>query len=140
VLHDCAGVIDEIYPLYRTVAERSEVNFETFSREYFLEAGRRSAGRFRYFIWRLEGKVVAFSFCTVHGDTIYDNDIGLDYTVAHDLNLYYVTFRDIIEWALAHGLRRYCSAPFNYDPQIAPFFAPAKSDPVLRRHAAEMQP
>ena len=167
VLNDCSAVIDEIYPLYLRVAERSPVEFEIFTREYFLEAGRRMPDRHRYFIWRQAGKAVAFSFCTIWKDSIYDNDIGLDYDVAHELNLYYVTFRDLIEWALAHQLKYYHSAPFNYDPKlhlrlqlvhvdlyvrhaskfinalikrIAPFFAPAKSDPVLRRHLEESEP
>ncbi len=161
VLEDCADVIDEIYPLYRNVAERSPVEFEIFTREYFLEAGRRMPGRFRFFVWRQDGKAVAFSFCTIWGDTLYDNDIGLDYDVAYDLNLYYLSFRDLITWALKHGLKHYRSAPFNYDPKlrlrlqllpvdlyvrhvspllnavirrVAPFFAPAKLDPVLRDH------
>ncbi len=163
VLEDCSGVVDEIYPLYLQVTERSEISFEVFTKDYFLEAGRRMPGRFRYFVWRRGGKAIAFSFCTIWGDTLYDNDIGLDYDVAHDLNLYYLTFRDLIEWALRHDLKYYCSAPFNYDPKlrlgldlvdldlyvrhtsrlmntvlrfVAPYFSPAKSDPVLRKHSS----
>jgi hypothetical protein len=159
VLEDCSQVIDEIYPLYLSVVRRSPVDFEVFTREYFVEAGRRMPGRFRYFIWRHEGKAVAFCFCTIWNDTIYDNDIGLDYDVAHDLNLYYVTFRDLISWALKQGLKSYRCAPFNYDPKlhlrlclqpvdlyvrhhspvmnalirlVAPLFSPTKVDPVLR--------
>ena len=161
VLDDSSGIIDEIFPLYLNVANKSAVTFEVFTRSYFLEAGRRMPGRFRYFVWRQERRAVAFSFCTIFGDAIYDNDIGLDYSVAHDLNLYHVTFRDIIVWALAHGLTRYYSAPFNYEPKLrlgmdlvrvdayvrhrsdfvnfflkrlAPHFAPAKSDPALREY------
>lgn len=156
-------IIDEIYPLYRNVAERSEVAFEVFTREYFLEAARKMPGRFRYFIWRLDGRAVAFSFCTLWGRTLYDNDIGLDYAVAHDRHLYYVTFRDLLEWSIRNGVTRYCSAPFNYDSKlhlrlapipvdiyvrhrsrilnalisrIAPFFAPGRSDKALRSHLA----
>ena len=161
VLFDAEREINEIYPLYLAVAQQSDVRFEVFTREYFIEAPRLAPGRFRYFIWRRGGRVVAFSFCTIWNGTIYDNDIGLDYTVAHELNLYYVTFRDLLNWALGHGLRRYASAPFNYDPKLhlrlelqpvdiyvkhishvlnrlvktfAPAFEPARSDPTLRRH------
>jgi Uncharacterized protein conserved in bacteria len=38
--------------------------------------------RARFFIWRQNGKIVAFSFCLVCGDAIYDECIGLDYSVA----------------------------------------------------------
>ena len=61
---------------------------------------------------------MAFAFCMVHGDTIYDNDIGLDYDVAHDLHLYHVTFRDLVNWATARELHCYRSSPFNYHPKL----------------------
>lgn len=164
VLSDCSAVIDEIYPLYLAVARRAPVEFEIFSREYFLEAGRRMEDRHRYFVWRRAGKAVAFSFCTVWNGAIYDNDIGLDYSVAHELNLYYVTFRDIISWALEHGLTEYHCAPFNYETKFhlrlepidvdlyvkhrskavnafirwfGPLFEPARSDEALRNYHAE---
>jgi len=157
---DAEQIIDEIYPLYLAVAQTSAIRFEVFTREYFLEAGRCAPGKFRYFIWRQGGRAVAFSFCAIWNGTLYDNDIGLDYTVAYELNLYYVTFRDLLNWALANGLRRYASAPFNYDPKLrlrlqlqpvdvyvkhispwlnplikvlALLFEPARTDPVLRR-------
>lgn len=161
VFTDAEQIIDEIYPLYLSVARRSEVLFETFTREYFLEAGRLSPGTYYYFVWRIGGKAVAFSFCTVWNGTLYDNDIGLDYSVAQDLNLYFVTFHDLLDWAIARGLRRYITAPFNYDTKLrfgltlrpvdiyvrhrsavlnqlirlfAPFFEPARTDPVLRQY------
>ena len=161
VRSDCREVIDEIYPLYLAVAERSEVKFEAFTRGYFLDASLTMPERCRFFIWRQGGRAVAFSYCTVWGTTIFDNDIRLDYSVAHELNLYYVSFRDIIEWALRHGYRTYLTAPYNYDPKMhlrleldpvdlfvrhrspvynfllrhfAPRFSPVQSDPVLRRH------
>ena len=157
---DAEQIIDEIYPLYLAVAQTSAIRFEVFTREYFLQAGRCAPGKFRYFIWRQGCRAVAFSFCTIWNGTLYDNDIGLDYTVAYELNLYYVTFRDLLSWALANGLRRYASAPFSYDPKLrlrlqlqpvdfyvkhispwlnplikilALLFQPARTDPVLRR-------
>jgi Acetyltransferase (GNAT) domain len=157
---DAEQIIDEIYPLYLAVAQTSAIHFELFTREYFLEAGRCAPGKFRYFVWRQGARAVAFSFCTIWNGTLYDNDIGLDYTVAYELNLYYVTFRDLLNWALANGLQRYASAPFSYDPKLrlrlkpqpvdvyvkhispwlnplikvfAVLFEPTRTDPVLRR-------
>ena len=161
VRNNCRNVIDEIYPLYLAVAQRSEIEFEVFSRAYFLDASLTLADRSRFFIWRQNGKAIAFSYCTVWGDTIFDHDLGLDYSLAHDLHLYYLSFRDILEWALRHGYRTYRTSPFNYDPKMrlrldleqvdlfvrhrspllnyllrvfAPRFSPVQSDPVLRRH------
>ncbi len=107
-----------LHALYERVALRGEVHFEVFNREYFLRLGERMPEQARYFIWRHAGRIVAFSFCTVHGNAIYDNDIGIDETASAELHLYHVTFRDIIRWALAQGLECYYSAPFNYDPKL----------------------
>ena len=64
------------------------------------------------------GKIVAFSFCLVCDDKIYDECIGLDYSVALDLHLYFYTLRDIISWALQQGLKYYYSNPLNYEPKL----------------------
>lgn len=163
---DAEQIIDEIYPLYLAVAKTSAIQFEIFTLEYFLEAGRCAPGKFRYFVWRQGSRAVAFSFCTIWNGTLYDNDIGLDYSVAYELNLYYVTFRDLLNWALANGLHCYASAPFSYDPKLrlrlqpqavdvyvkhtspwlnsliklfARVFEPVRTDPVLRRHLHLLQ-
>lgn len=107
-----------LHALYERVALRGEVHFEVFTAEYFLKLGERMPEATRYFIWRHAGKIVAFSFCTIHDGAIHDNDIGIDETADPSLHLYHTTFRDIIRWALAHGLKAYYSAPFNYDPKF----------------------
>ena len=118
VLHDITLLIDEIYPLYLQVHERSKLRFEKLTREYFCRLGQEMPERTRFFVWRQEGKIIAFSLCMVHEGTIYDDYLGLDYRVALDLSLYFYTLRDIITWALAQGLRYYCSSPLNYDPKL----------------------
>src|SRR5438128_8796838 len=118
VVTDIAPFVDEIYPLYRAVHERSPLKFETLTRDYFRAISRRMPERARFFIWRQYGKIVAFSFCLVCGYAIYDECIGLDYSVALDLHLYFYTLRDIISWALQQGLKYYYSNPLNYEPKL----------------------
>ncbi|HEY5036015.1 MAG TPA: GNAT family N-acetyltransferase [Chthoniobacterales bacterium] len=118
VLTDVTPVIDEIYPLYLQVHQRSKLHFETLTPEYFCRLGREMPERARFFVWRQEGRAIAFSLCLVHDHTIYDDYLGLDYRVAFDLNLYYYTLRDIISWSLGQGLHFYCSSPLNYDPKL----------------------
>ena len=105
IVTDVAPYIDEIYPLYLQVHERSPMKFETLTKSYFRAIGRRMPDRTRFFIWRQSGKIVAFSFCLVCNDAIYDECIGLDYSVALDLHLYFYTLRDIISWSLQQGLK-----------------------------------
>ena len=118
VLHDVTAHVDEIYPLYLQVHERSPLKFERLTKAYFAQLGRQMGDRARFFLWRQEGKVIAFSVALVHDGTFYDDYLGLDYRVALDLHLYFITFRDVVSWALAHGLQRYCSSPLNYEPKL----------------------
>lgn len=160
VVEDIAPYIEEIYPLYLQVHERSRFKFERLTREYFCSLGRRMSERTRFFVWRQLGKVIAFSLCMIHDGTIYDECLGLDYAVALDLHLYFYTLRDIFKWAMDQGLDSYCSSPLNYDPKLhlggmlvpldlyvthtggllnpilrraLKFLGPTRYDPVLRR-------
>ena len=118
VVSDIAPLVDEIHPLYLAVHERSPLKFETLTKDYFRTIGQRMPDRARFFIWRQLGKIVAFSFCLVCGDKIYDECIGLDYNVALGLHLYFYTLRDIISWAFEQGLKYYYSNPLNYEPKL----------------------
>ena len=118
VLNDVTSLVDEIYPLYLAVHERSPLKFETLTKDYFSAVGQRMPDRARFLIWRQHGKIVAFSFCLVCGDALYDECIGLDYSVALDLHLYFYTLRDIISWALQQRLKYYYSNPLNYEPKL----------------------
>jgi len=118
VVTDVAPYVEEIYPLYLQVHERSKLKFERLTKDYFCELGRRMPDRARFFIWRQLGKAIAFSLCLIHERTIYDDYLGLDYRVALDLHLYFYTFRDIISWAIENGMETYCSSPLNYQPKL----------------------
>ena len=118
VVTDLTPHVDEVYPFYLQVHERSPLKFERLTKEYLSELGRRMPDRVRFFIWRQDGKAIAFSVALVHDDTIYDDYLGLDYRVALDLHLYFYTLRDILSWSLERGLKRYRSSPLNYQPKL----------------------
>jgi predicted N-acyltransferase len=118
VVNNITSYVDEIYPLYLQVHERSPLKFETLSKNYFAAVGQQMSQRARFFIWRQKGKIVAFSFCFVCDDAIYDECIGLDYRVALDLHLYFYTLRDIISWSIQQRLKYYYSNPLNYGPKL----------------------
>ncbi|MES2572960.1 MAG: GNAT family N-acetyltransferase [Verrucomicrobiota bacterium] len=123
VVSDVELIVDEVLALYEQVFARSTLKFERLTREFLLLLGKRMPDRTRFFLWRHEGRLVACSICLVHGDTIYDEYLCLDYSVALTLHLYFVTMRDVLSWAMANGIRRYCSTPLNYDPKLHLGFA-----------------
>ena len=118
VVNDITPYLDEIHPLYLQVHDRSPLKFETLTKDYFREMSVRMPDRTRFFLWRQNGRLIAFSFCLVHDGTLYDECLGLEYDVALDLHLYYYTIRDILSWSLSQGLKYYCSSPLNYDPKL----------------------
>jgi Acetyltransferase (GNAT) domain len=160
VVHDITDAVDDVYPLYLQVFERSKLRFEKLTREFPCELGRRMPDKVRYFIWRQEGRIIAFSLCMVEGSDIYAEYLGLDYTRALELHLYHYAFRDVVTWAIANGYKSFRSSGLNYDPKlhlrsrldpidlyvrhtspwvnavlarILPALEPTHTDPILRR-------
>src|SRR6266480_1001436 len=66
VVTDLTPYVDEVYPLYLQVHERSPLKFERLTKEYLCTLGRRMPDRARFFIWRQHGKAIAFSVALVH--------------------------------------------------------------------------
>lgn len=118
VSNDIGAAIDDVYPLYVQVYERSKLHFEKLSKEYFCRLGQAMPDKVRFFVWRRNGKAVAFGECLVHGDTMYAEYLGLDYSVALKLHLYHYVFRDLVRWAMTHGYKWFQSSGLNYDPKL----------------------
>lgn len=167
VVTDVTPFADEIAALYEPTYAKSKMRFEHLTAEFFALAGRELADTARYFLWRVDGKLAAFSLCLIHGETIYNLNVGFDYAVSLDRQLYFVTFRDTIRWALAHGLKRFYTGQLSYDPKLRlrlrldpldlyarhtnrlinpvfkfalDFLQPARHDPVIKQfpNAAEL--
>ena len=162
VVSDVEPHIDELFPLYQQVLERSQYKFEELTKPYFVQISRRMGERALFFIWRQNGKAVAFSSCAGHDGVLRDHYIGLDYKVALDHHLYFVTFRDIVTWAIENKYHTYYSAPLNYEPKyhlrhdlvpldlyvrtswhwinplfraVVPYLEPTRYDPMIRKFA-----
>ena len=140
VMTDATRLVDEIYALYRQTYERSDFKFEELNREYFAAIGQRMPDCVRYFIWRQEGRIIAFSLCLVKDGTLHDLDVGLDYSVALDLHLYFVTWRDVIQWCLRNGVTAYHTGPLNYDPKLHLKLLLAPQDLYARHNSALFNP
>jgi Peptidogalycan biosysnthesis/recognition len=158
VLTDATVIVDEIYPLYEKVFERSPLKFERLTREFLCEIGRRIPDKVRFLIWRQDSRIIAFALCMVQDGSVWHEYVGFDYSVAFKLHLYYRVFHDMIEWAIANGYKRFYSGSLNYDPKwhlrqslypvdlyvrhtsdpinavlrrLLPLIEPTRSDPIL---------
>jgi hypothetical protein len=118
VTDDATSFVNEIYPLYLQVFERSKMQFEKLTKEFFREIGQRMSDKVRFFAWRRGNVLVAFSLCMVQEDSLYAEYVGFDYTVALDLHLYHYIVRDMISWGISNGYRWFRSSGLNYDPKL----------------------
>jgi predicted N-acyltransferase len=118
VTDDATGFVDEIYPLYLQVFERSSMQFEKLTKDFFCQVGQRMSDKVRFFAWRRGNVLVAFSLCMVQGDSLYAEYVGFDYAVALDLHLYHYVVRDMISWGISQGYRWFRSSGLNYDPKL----------------------
>jgi predicted N-acyltransferase len=118
IVSDAAPIVEEIYPLYLAVYERSALHFEKLTPDYFRRIGALIPDKVRFFLWRREGKIVAFTLCLLDGDALFAEYIGLDYALALELHLYHYAVRDMTSWAIANGYTCFRSSGLNYDPKL----------------------
>jgi hypothetical protein len=118
VVTDITPFLDDVYPLYLRVYERSKLHFERLTKDYFSKLGRLMPDKVCFFVWRQNARIVAFTLCMIEGDAIYAEYIGLDYSVALDLHLYHYAVRDMITWSIANGYKWFHSSSLNYDPKL----------------------
>jgi hypothetical protein len=118
VTDDAANFVDEIYPLYLQVFDRSKMQFEKLTKDFFCQLGQRMSDKVRFFAWRRGNTLVAFSLCMVQGDSLYAEYVGFDYSIALDLHLYHYVVRDMISWGISKGYKWFRSSGLNYDPKL----------------------
>jgi len=162
VVNSVSDFVNEAHALYEQVLARSPLQFERLTKEFLLRLGERMPDAARFFLWRNEGRLVAFSVCLERDGVLYDEYLGMDYSVALDWHLYFVTLRDVLKWAIGRGLKEYRSTPLNYDPKVRlgfllapldvyvghtnpvlhgllrlvlPWIEPTRAEPALRRFA-----
>jgi len=111
------GELDEAYELYKKTCSRSGARFETVPKSFFRNISIHMPDRTKYFRWRIKDKLVAFNFCMASRDTLIDGYIGLDYPVALQYHLYFITFRDLMKWCMDNNIKRYETGPLNYEPK-----------------------
>jgi hypothetical protein len=134
-VEDVRPLVDDLYPLYLQVYERSDLHFEKLTKEFLCGLSERMSDKVRFFVWRQRSRIVAFNLSMVQGDAIYSEYIGLDYTVALDLHLYFVVVRDVMAWAMAKGYKTFHSSGLNYDPKYRLRFLLSPLDLYVRHRS-----
>jgi hypothetical protein len=106
----------DLYALYLNVYQQSTAHFDLLTPEFFVALFGDASARGVVFLYRRAGEMIGFNLCFVHGDMLVDKYIGFRYPEAHDSHLYFVSWFQNLEYALAHGLSFYVAG--WTDPEI----------------------
>jgi len=109
------GLLDDMYGLYVQTFSKSNIQFRKMPKDFYKEIYRNAKDNVKYFLWRIDGKPVGFSFCLVSEEKLVNVHIGMDYPVAYEHGLYFVIFRDQFNWCIKNGIKEYHSGEFAYE-------------------------
>jgi predicted N-acyltransferase len=125
-------VLNDVYRLYLAIVAKHEMNFELLPADFFRNISLNMPGRTKFFLWRINGRLVTFLLALVSQDLFIDYYVGLDYTVAHDYHLYFIKFREALNWCIKHKIKKYEMGITGYEPKrrlrfdFAPLYIYAK--------------
>ena len=112
-----SGELQEVYKLYLDIVAKHDMGFELLPMEFFRKLPVNMPGRTKYFLWRIDGKMVMFLFGLVSKDMFIDYYVGLDYSVTHKYHLYFVKFRETLNWCIKNGIKQYEMGITGYEPK-----------------------
>ncbi len=109
--------LKDVYKLYLDIVEKHDMGFELLPISFFRNISKNSPKETKYFLWYLDGKIAAFLLCLVSQDRLIDYYVGLDYSIAHKYHLYFVKFRDVMNWCIRHKIKTYEMGITGYEPK-----------------------
>jgi len=109
------GIIDEVYGLYLQTYSKSKIKWGEIPKKFFADICCHMKENVKYFLWRINGKLVAFNLCLSYGDSLTSMYIGLDYSIAYKYHLYFTAFRDQINWCIRNNIKTFHSGEFAYE-------------------------
>jgi predicted N-acyltransferase len=112
-----AGELREVYKLYLDIVAKHDMGFELLPIEFFKNIPINMPGRTKYFLWRIDGKLAMFLFGLVSKDIFIDYYVGLDYSITHKYHLYFVKFRETLNWCIKNGIKQYEMGITGYEPK-----------------------
>jgi predicted N-acyltransferase len=108
--------LDQVHALYtQTLLRHGEMSFEIMTKDFFRLVSDHMPAQSRYFLWRLDGRIVAFAFCFVSAERMIDYYLGFDYALAYDLHLYFTRFRDLMKWCILNEIPVYEMGNTGYE-------------------------
>ena len=106
---DIDGISEDVMRLYEATYARAEFDFEKLTPDYFSGVLRELGERASCVTYWLGERLVAFNLVLHDRERLIDKFLGMDYAVARDYNLYFVSWIENVRWCIANGVPLYQS-------------------------------
>jgi len=99
----------EVMRLYTSTYANAQFSFEELTSEYFRAVLAGLGNRASCVVYWLGEKLVAFNLVLHDGKRLLDKFLGMDYSVAHEHNLYFCTWFENVRYCIEHRIPLYQS-------------------------------
>ena len=106
---DIEGIEADVMRLYEATYERAVLDFEKLTPDYFRGVLRELGARASCVTYWLDARMVAFNLVLHDGQRLLDKFLGMDYALARDYNLYFVSWFENVRYCIAQGVPLYQS-------------------------------
>jgi len=114
VVNNIDDCIDEVHQLYQNIYNKNALHFEHLTKDFFNNFCRYMPEETRFFLYRVNNKLIGFNFCLIQKDALVDKYLGFDYTVSQQYELYYISFLKNVQWCLDNGKKNYLLSQGGY--------------------------
>jgi hypothetical protein len=114
-------VRDEINSLYASTLAHSPVDYGNFGPvhpDYFATVLRDMGPRARIMLCWVDGELLSFQLYLVGRDTVLAKGIGMKYPKARDYNLYFINWKEMIDFCLTRGIPRISMSGTTYATKL----------------------
>jgi len=114
-------VKDEINALYASTLAHSPVDYGNFGPvhpDYFATVLRSTGPRARIMLCWVDGELLSFQLYLVGRDTVLAKGIGMKYPKARDYNLYFLNWKEMIDFCLTRGIPRISMSGTTYATKL----------------------
>ena len=109
--------LDEAYQLYLEVVNTHDLGFEVIPKDFFKNIALNMPQQARFFLWKVDNQLAAFMFGLASPDLFLNYFLGFNYAIANKHHLYFIKFRDTLNWCLERGIKNYEMGTTGYDPK-----------------------
>lgn len=106
----------QLYQLFLNVYNQSEVHFDLLTAEFFDEILQDAENGGKVFLYWKSQILVGYNICFVYQGNLVDKYIGLNYPLAIEYNLYFISWFINLDYAKQHHLKFYIAG--WTDPEV----------------------